>query len=127
MPPTRPESKRAVRRRVPKLPVRAWSVNDGARLVAVVVMALVLVWLNVQFNHWYNDFYNTIQTKNQPEFYRQLLKFTLLAFAYIIIYVYQIYLQQMLQKHEGNVAAAARASGLDRVHFYRLLWRHGLK
>jgi putative ATP-binding cassette transporter len=66
-------------------------------LVAVVVMALVLVWLNVQFNHWYNDFYNTIQTKNQPEFYRQLLKFTLLAFGYIIIYVYQIYLQQMLQ------------------------------
>ena len=32
-------------------------------LAAVVAMALVLVWLNVQFNHWYNDFYNTIQTK----------------------------------------------------------------
>lgn len=66
-------------------------------LFAVVAMALVLVWLNVQFNHWYNDFYNTVQTKNQPEFYRQLIKFTLLAFAYIIVYVYQIYLQQMLQ------------------------------
>jgi putative ATP-binding cassette transporter len=66
-------------------------------LAAVVVMALALVWLNVQFNYWYNDFYNTLQTQNQPEFYRQLLKFTLLAFAYIIIGVYQIYLQQMLQ------------------------------
>ncbi|HKI64309.1 MAG TPA: ABC transporter ATP-binding protein/permease [Burkholderiales bacterium] len=68
-----------------------------ALLVTVVVMAIVLVWLNVQFNHWYNDFYNTFETKNQAEFYRQLLKFTLLAFAYIIIAVYQAYLQQMLQ------------------------------
>jgi len=66
-------------------------------LAAVVAMALALVWLNVQFNYWYNDFYNTLQTQNQPEFYRQLLKFTLLAFAYIIVGVYQVYLQQMLQ------------------------------
>jgi len=66
-------------------------------LAAVVAMALVLVWLNVQFNHWYNDFYNTFETKNQAEFYHQLLRFTLLAFAYIIIAVYQVYLQQMLQ------------------------------
>ncbi|HUJ85995.1 MAG TPA: ABC transporter ATP-binding protein/permease [Burkholderiales bacterium] len=66
-------------------------------LAAVVVMSLALVWLNVQFNHWYNDFYNTFQTKNQADFYHQLLKFTLLAFGYIIIGVYQVYLQQMLQ------------------------------
>ncbi|MGH8736070.1 MAG: ABC transporter ATP-binding protein/permease [Burkholderiales bacterium] len=66
-------------------------------LAAVVMMALALVWLNVQFNYWYNDFYNTLQTQNQPEFYRLLLKFTLLAFAFIIIGVYQLYLQQMLQ------------------------------
>ena len=66
-------------------------------LVTVVAMAIVLVWLNVQFNHWYNDFYNTFEAKNQAEFYRQLLRFTLLAFAYIIIAVYQTYLQQMLQ------------------------------
>jgi len=66
-------------------------------LTAVVAMSLGLVWLNVQFNHWYNDFYNTFQTKDQGEFYRQLLKFTLLAFAYIIVAVYRFYLQQMLQ------------------------------
>ena len=66
-------------------------------LATVVTMSLGLVWLNVQFNHWYNDFYNTFQTKDQGEFYRQLLKFTLLAFAYIIVAVYRFYLQQMLQ------------------------------
>jgi transcriptional regulator of acetoin/glycerol metabolism len=33
----------------------------------------------------------------------------------------------MLARHGDNVAAAARAAGVDRMYFYRLLWRHGLK
>jgi two-component system response regulator GlrR len=37
------------------------------------------------------------------------------------------YLQAVLGQHGGNVAAAARAASVDRMHFYRLLWRHGLK
>jgi transcriptional regulator with PAS, ATPase and Fis domain len=37
------------------------------------------------------------------------------------------YVQTMLERHEGNVAAAARAAGVDRMYFYRLLWRHGLR
>jgi DNA-binding NtrC family response regulator len=37
------------------------------------------------------------------------------------------YLVDLLQRHENNVAVAARAAGIDRVHLYRLLWRHGLK
>jgi DNA-binding NtrC family response regulator len=37
------------------------------------------------------------------------------------------YVQEMLAKHEDNVSAAARAAGIDRVRFYRLLWKHGLK
>jgi len=37
------------------------------------------------------------------------------------------YLEQLLVLHGNNVSAAARAAGIDRVHFYRLLWRHGLK
>jgi two-component system, NtrC family, response regulator GlrR len=37
------------------------------------------------------------------------------------------YLTSMLAEHDGNVSAAARAAGVDRVHFYRLLWRHGLR
>jgi len=37
------------------------------------------------------------------------------------------YLQQVLEQQGGNVAAAARAAGVDRPHFYRLLWKHGLK
>ena len=37
------------------------------------------------------------------------------------------YLEEILAKHNGNVAAAARAADLDRIYFYRLLWRHNLR
>jgi transcriptional regulator of acetoin/glycerol metabolism len=37
------------------------------------------------------------------------------------------YLVDILARHDGNVSAAARAAGIDRIHFYRLLWRNGLK
>ncbi|HEU5056461.1 MAG TPA: sigma 54-interacting transcriptional regulator [Kofleriaceae bacterium] len=37
------------------------------------------------------------------------------------------YLEATLARHDGNVTASARASGVDRAHFYRLLRRHGLR
>jgi two-component system response regulator GlrR len=37
------------------------------------------------------------------------------------------YLTDLLARHTGNVTAAARAAGVDRIHLYRLLWRNGLK
>ena len=37
------------------------------------------------------------------------------------------YLEKILAEQGGNVSAAARAAGVDRIHFYRLLWRSGLK
>ncbi|MDQ3340571.1 MAG: sigma 54-interacting transcriptional regulator [Myxococcota bacterium] len=37
------------------------------------------------------------------------------------------YLAELLRAHGGNVSAAARAAGVDRVHFYRLLDRAGLR
>jgi transcriptional regulator with PAS, ATPase and Fis domain len=37
------------------------------------------------------------------------------------------YVEAMLARHQGNVAAAAREAAVDRMHFYRLLWRYGLK
>jgi len=36
------------------------------------------------------------------------------------------YLEGILRRHDGNVSAAARAAGVDRATFYRLLWRHGM-
>jgi transcriptional regulator with GAF, ATPase, and Fis domain len=39
----------------------------------------------------------------------------------------RLYLEAVLSRHDNNVAAAARAAGVDRIHFYRLLWKHGLR
>ena len=37
------------------------------------------------------------------------------------------YLETILRNHGGNVSAAARSAAVDRVQFYRLLWRNGLR
>jgi len=37
------------------------------------------------------------------------------------------YLEALLAQHNDNVTAAARAPEVDRIHFYRLLWKHGLR
>ncbi len=37
------------------------------------------------------------------------------------------YLEALLIQHKNNVTAAARAADVDRIHFYRLLWKHGLR
>lgn len=36
------------------------------------------------------------------------------------------YLSALLRRHKGNASAAARATGMSRAHFYRLLQRSGL-
>jgi len=66
-------------------------------LSAVIALSLGLVGINVLINAWNNDFYTAIQEKRVDAFYGLLGKFTLLAFAFIIMAVYQLYLQQMLQ------------------------------
>jgi len=55
------------------------------------------VGINVLINAWNNDFYTAIQEKRVDAFYGLLAKFTLLAFAFIIMAVYPLHLRQMLQ------------------------------
>ena len=50
----------------------------------------------MQFNTWNREFYNTFETRDRAEFYRQMGKFTLLAVIYIFLGVYRVYFQQML-------------------------------
>src|ERR1700704_290954 len=69
----------------------------GLTLLATVIgLALAAVWLEVQFNTWNRDFYNTFESRDGAEFFRQLGMFTLLALLFIIIAVYRLYFQQML-------------------------------
>jgi putative ATP-binding cassette transporter len=66
-------------------------------LLSVVALALGLVYLNVLFNDWNRDFYNALETKNLPEFWDQLWRFSWLAFVYIAVAIYRIYLTQALE------------------------------
>jgi vitamin B12/bleomycin/antimicrobial peptide transport system ATP-binding/permease protein len=78
-----------------------WFSEQRARglglLAAVVGLSLGLVYLNVQFNTWYNDFYNVMQEKRAAEFWPLIGWFTFLAFVYIWAAVYRLYLRQMLE------------------------------
>ena len=66
-------------------------------LVTVVALALAMVYMEVQFNYWNRDFYNTFEKKDQAEFFYQLGKFGVLAFVWIIMAVYRQWFLQMLQ------------------------------
>ncbi len=66
-------------------------------LASVIALQLFQVWLNVKFNAWYNTFYNALQNKDWDTFIYQFGVFAVLAAAFIVTAVYQLYLQQWLQ------------------------------
>ena len=66
-------------------------------LGAVIALTLAMVYMNVQFNYWNNDFYNALQEKDKASFWRLMGRFTMLATIYIAMAVYAFYLNQMLQ------------------------------
>jgi len=69
----------------------------GGLLVLVIGLNLGIVYINVLLNQWNNAFYNALQDKNYDVFWSQLVRFTWLAGLYIVVAVYQLYLNQMLQ------------------------------
>lgn len=66
-------------------------------LGAVIALTLAMVYMNVQFNYWNNDFYNALQEKDKTSFWKLMGRFTVLATIYIVMAVYAFYLNQMLQ------------------------------
>ncbi len=66
-------------------------------LAAVIAIELSIVGLTVLFNSWNADFYNALQDKNWDAFVYQLGYFSVLAAAFILLAVYQLYLNQWLQ------------------------------
>jgi vitamin B12/bleomycin/antimicrobial peptide transport system ATP-binding/permease protein len=66
-------------------------------LAAVIAIELSIVGLTVLLNEWNNVFYNALQDRNWDAFVYQLGYFCVLASAFILLAVYQLYLQQWLQ------------------------------
>lgn len=78
-----------------------WSSQEKwkARGLLFIVIALnfACVGLLVKLNTWYNEFYNALQEYQQDLFFPLIGQFTGLAFLYICIAVYAIYLRQLLE------------------------------
>lgn len=68
-----------------------------ALLAVIVGLNLGAVYLNVVFNDWNNLFYNSLEHKDTDEFFHQMFRFSWLAALFIVVAVYQMYLNLMLQ------------------------------
>ena len=66
-------------------------------LAAIVLLNLGAVYMLVLLNEWNRVFYDALQNKDAAVFWTQLVRFTYLAFAFIIIAVYRFYLTQLLE------------------------------
>ncbi|MGH6725451.1 MAG: ABC transporter ATP-binding protein/permease [Pseudolabrys sp.] len=66
-------------------------------LAAVVGIELSIVGITVLLNEWNNRFYNALQERNWGAFVHQLGYFCVLAAMFIVLAVYQLYLNQWLQ------------------------------
>ena len=77
--------------------IRAWGL-----LILIVVLGLLSVYLTVLFNDWYQRFYDALEKKNSPVFWHEIGTFSWLAVLWVIVSVYRVYFQQMLEMHWRN-------------------------
>ncbi len=101
--------------------------NSGEKWKARGLLAVVIglnfagVYLLVLLNNWYNEFYNALQNYESALFWPLIGEFTGIAFLYIIIAVYAIYLRQMLQlKWRTWMTSEYLDTWLKRQAYYRL-------
>src|SRR5882762_10309433 len=66
-------------------------------LLVVVALTLGMVYLSVLLNQWNNDFFSALQEKNATMFRQQLVRVCWLVGVFIVLAVYQLYLNQMLE------------------------------
>lgn len=90
-------------------------------LAAIVALNLGAVYMLVLLNEWNRVFYDALQNKNAEVFWQQLLRFTGLAFGYILIAVYRFYLTQLLEiRWRAWMTDHVMARWLGHKAFYRL-------
>jgi putative ATP-binding cassette transporter len=66
-------------------------------LGALVATELSLVAIDVLINHWNARFFNALQDRNWDSFVSELIYYCILAAIFIVLAVYQLYLNQWLQ------------------------------
>lgn len=90
-------------------------------LAAVVALALGMVYLNVLFNEWNRVFYNALESKDFATFKAQLWRFSYLAFIFIAVAIYKVYLTQALEiRWRGWMTRQYMDRWLSRQVYYRI-------
>jgi vitamin B12/bleomycin/antimicrobial peptide transport system ATP-binding/permease protein len=90
-------------------------------LAALIAIELSTVYITVLLNQWNLRFYNALQDRNWDSFVAELAFFGLLAAAYIVLAVYQLYLNQWLQiRWRRWMTAQYLGAWLERANHYRM-------
>ncbi len=96
---------------------QAWGLT-----AVIVTLNLAHVYLLVLFNIWYNRFYNALQNLDKEEFSSAIGEFSVLAAIFIIVAVYELYLQQKLEiKWRHWLTKKYLVNWLQNQTYYRLL------
>jgi putative ATP-binding cassette transporter len=95
--------------------------RGGILLAAVIAIELSIVAITVLINQWNNAFYNALQNRDWNAFVYQLSYFCVLAAFYIVLAVYQLYLNQWLQiRWRRWMTAAYLDHWLEGANHYRM-------
>jgi len=95
-------------------------------LASVVALSLGMVYLNVLFNDWNRDFYNALEKRDFPAFSAQLWRFSYLAFIFIAVAIYKVYLTQALEiRWRTWLTRQYLGDWLARQSYYRIEQTHG--
>ncbi len=82
-------------------PLGVWAVKESwiarSLLAAVIAAQGAQVSLTVWFNYWNALFFDALQNKDLPAFWQQLITFAVIGAAFVVVAVYQLYLNQWLQ------------------------------
>jgi vitamin B12/bleomycin/antimicrobial peptide transport system ATP-binding/permease protein len=92
-----------------------------ALLGAVIAIELSIVAINVLINQWNARFYNALQDRDWTAFVHELLVFCVLAGLFIVVGVYQTYLNQWLRiRWRAWMTARYLERWLDAGNHYRM-------
>jgi vitamin B12/bleomycin/antimicrobial peptide transport system ATP-binding/permease protein len=92
-----------------------------ALLAAVIAIELAIVGINVLINQWNLRFYNALQERNWDTFVSEIIYFSVLAAVFIVLAVYQLYLNQWLQiRWRRWMTAQYLGDWLHQANHYRM-------
>jgi putative ATP-binding cassette transporter len=90
-------------------------------LAAVISIELAIVAITVLINRWNARFYDALQNRDWNSFVAELTYFSVLAGAFIVLAVYQLYLRQWLQiRWRAWMTRAYLGDWLDGANHYRM-------